>query len=93
MNPDFADAIGVIGGVLFVIFFWRTSVKKSHGHSIWSELDVFLASICLSYYAYSKGAYITKVLNLAWIYVAFRGVTSYVERRLSHQRRNRQHQA
>lgn len=88
MKPE--DIFGVVGGVLFLAFFWRTSIKKERGRTIWSEIDIFLAAVCLSVYSYYKGAYITIVLNLVWVYIAFRGVTSYVERRITRQKRRQE---
>jgi len=35
----------------------------------------------MSIYAYSKMAYVSIILNAVWAFVAFRGITTYTERR------------
>ena len=83
---DFMDWVGIAGGGLFLLAFWRTSIGKWTGKSLWYELDNFGGAVLMSIYAYSKGAYISIALNLVWAVVAFRGVTSWTERRLHRKR-------
>ena len=45
-------------------------------------MDNLIGATLMSIYAYSKGAYVGIVLNIVWGIVAFRGVSSYAERRL-----------
>lgn len=75
------DWLGLVGGIVLLFAFWRTSIGKWTGKSLWYELDNFIAAVLLSIYAYGKGATISVCLNLIWAVVAFRGVTSFAERR------------
>lgn len=86
MQWGMIDWLGLIGGVVLLFAFWRTSIGKWTGKSLWYELDNLIAAVLLSIYAYSKGALISVFLNLVWGVVAIRGVTSYAER---HNRRRR----
>jgi len=75
------DWIGIAGGVVLLFSFWRTSIGKWTGTSLWYELDNLIAAALLVIYSFSKGAAVNVVLNVVWAVVAFRGVTSYAERR------------
>lgn len=81
---NFIDAIGVIGGLLFLFAFYRTSIGRWTGKSLWYELDNLLGAVCMSAYAITKGAYVNVALNIVWGIVAFRGLTSIAERRNWH---------
>jgi hypothetical protein len=81
-NWGLIDYIGVIGGLFFLFAFYRTSIGKWSGKSFWYEMDNLIGATLMSIYAYSKGAYVGIVLNIVWGIVAFRGVSSYAERRL-----------
>lgn len=87
MHDGLINALGIAGGLLFLLAFWRTSIGKWKGTSFWYEFDNLLGAICLSFYAYAKGAYVNILLNLVWGIVAFRGVSSYAERRMGRQRK------
>lgn len=81
------DYLGLVGGLLLLFAFWRTSIGRWTGKSLWYELDNLVAAVLLSFYAFSKGAYVNIGLNLIWGIVAFRGVTSWAERRRRSQTR------
>jgi len=81
MHWELIDWVGLAGGLVLLFAFWRTSIGKWTGKSLWYELDNLIAAILLSIYSYSKGAIISVALNMVWGVVAFRGVTSYAERR------------
>lgn len=81
MHWELIDWAGLVGGLVLLFAFWRTSIGKWTGKSLWYELDNLMAATLLSIYAYGKGAMISVVLNIVWGVVAFRGVTSYSERR------------
>lgn len=89
MHWGLIDWVGLLGGLVLLFAFWRTSIGKWTGKSLWYELDNLMAAILLSVYAYSKGAIISVFLNLVWGVVAIRGVTSYAERRTLQRRRAR----
>lgn len=87
MKFGLIDWLGILGGATLLFAFWRTSIGKWTGKSLWYELDNFLAAALLIAYAFSKGAYVSIVINGVWAIVAIRGVTSYAERRIRRRRR------
>lgn len=78
----FIDYIGVIGGLFYLFAFWRISIGKWTGKSFWYEMDNLIGAVLMSFYAFSKEAYIGIVLNIVWGVVAFKGISSYSERKL-----------
>ncbi|HSW90495.1 MAG TPA: hypothetical protein VLF64_00700 [Candidatus Saccharimonadales bacterium] len=82
MTFGFIDWLGYIGGAVLLFAFWRTSIGKWTGKSLWYELDNLIAGILLTVYTFDKRAYASVIINLVWAVVAFRGVTSYAERRM-----------
>lgn len=80
------DWVGAFGGVALLFAFWRTSIGKWTGKSLWYELDNLIAALCLITYSLSKGAFVSVVVNAVWGIVAFRGVSSWTERRMQHKR-------
>ena len=87
MKMGLIDWVGVLGGITMLFAFWRTSIGKWTGKSLWYELDNFVAAALMMIYAFSKGAYVNIVLNAIWGTVAVVGVTSYAERRIRRRRR------
>lgn len=87
MSFSFIDLLGYVGGAVLLFAFWRTSIGKWTGTSLWYELDNLIAGVLLSIYTFSKGATVNVILNIVWGVVAFRGVTSYAERRMRRKRR------
>lgn len=86
MSFGFIDWLGYIGGAVLLFAFWRTSVGKWTGKSLWYELDNLIAGVLLTIYTFNKGAYASVIINVVWSIVAFRGVTSLAERRLHNKR-------
>lgn len=87
MKIEPIDVIGLIGGLLILFAFYRTSIGKWTGKSFWYEMDNLLGAACMSAYAFSKTAYISIILNIIWGIVAFRGIQPYAERRLGKEMR------
>lgn len=83
------DYIGVVGGAALLLGFYRTSIGKWKSTSLVYELDNLVAAVLLSIYTFSKLAYVSLVINIVWGIVAFRGVTSYAERRSKARRSSR----
>ena len=81
MPTSIFDYVGIIGASLILFSFYRTSIGKWTGKSLWYELDNLLGATCMSIYAVSKGAYVSILLNTVWAIVALRGLTSLAERR------------
>lgn len=77
------DCIGILGMLLVLFSFYRTSIGKWTGKSMWYELDNLFGALLMGVYAFSKGAYVNIVLNIVWGAVALRGVTTLAERRMS----------
>ena len=86
MKFGLIDWIGVAGGVTLLFAFWRTSIGKWTGKSIWYELDNLIAAVCLIVYSVNKGAYVSVVVNSVWAIVAVRGVSSWADRRTQRRR-------
>ncbi|HVS58773.1 MAG TPA: hypothetical protein VHD60_03480 [Candidatus Saccharimonadales bacterium] len=88
---DIIDVTGLFGVVLFLFAFYRTSIGRWTGRSLWYELDILISTVCLSVYAYSKGAYLSIAISAVWGIMAFKGLTSYAERRIggAYKRRHR----
>ena len=73
---------GLFGGALILFGFYRTSVGKWTGKSLWYELDNLFGAILITIYQLHHRAFISVVLNVIWAIVAIRGISSYAERRL-----------
>lgn len=76
-----SNGFGVLGASLILLGFYRTSVGKWTGRSLWFELDNLAGASFLIVYQLSIGAYVTLVLNVVWVVVAFVGITSIAQRR------------
>jgi len=81
MEWDTLDWIGLLGGILLLVGFWRTSIGTWRTTSFWYELDNLLGCALLLIYAWNKQAYVNILLNIIWGFVAFRGLASYEERK------------
>jgi hypothetical protein len=81
--------LGFFGGMLILFGFYRTSIGKWSGKSLWYELDNFFGATLLTFYQWHYKVYISVVLNIIWAIVAFRGISSYAERRLNGNRKKR----
>ena len=73
--------IGIIGAGLILFGFYRTSIGKWTGRSLWYELDNLFGALLLIVYQLSVGAYVSVILNVIWAVVALRGATSIAQRR------------
>ena len=78
----FIDYVGITGGILFLFGFYRVSIGKWTGKSMWYEIDNLLGAILMGWYTFEKGAFVNIFLNLVWGIVALNGVTSLAERRM-----------
>ena len=81
MPTTISTIIGIIGAGFILLGFWRTSIGKWTGKSLWYELDNLVGAILLIVYQLSVGAYVSVTLNIVWAIVAFAGVTSIAQRR------------
>jgi len=72
---------GILGAILVLFGFYRTTIGKWSGKSKIYELDNLLGASLLAVYQYHYKVYITMVLNVIWAAVALRGLTSYSQRR------------
>jgi len=80
MHMDWYNIVGTLGAALILLGFYRTSIGKWKSKSLVYELDNLVGSILLLVYHIHFQAYIGAVLNLVWMVVAFRGLTSFTER-------------
>jgi hypothetical protein len=81
--------IGLLGAVLILFGFYRTTIGQWSGRSLWYELDNFFGAIFLTIYQWHYKVYISVVINIIWAIVAFRGIEPYAKRRLNRQSRKR----
>jgi len=72
---------GVIGALLVLLGFYRISIGKWTGKSLWYEIDNLAGALLVTIYQLHYHAYVTMVVNIIWAVVAFKGVISYRERR------------
>lgn len=78
---DWIEVVGVAGAGLVLFGFYRTSIGRWTSTSFWYELDNLLGAILLSIYHIATETYAPLVVNVVWAIVAFRGITSFAERR------------
>jgi hypothetical protein len=76
-----STAFGIVGASCILLGFYRTSVGKWTGKSLWFELDNLVGALFLIVYQLSIGAYVTLILNIVWVIVAFAGINSIAQRR------------
>ena len=81
MEWHYIDWLGLLGGLLLLFGFWRINIRQWKTTSFWYEFDNLFGCGLLFLYALNKHAYVNIVLNVIWGIVAFRGLTSYAERR------------
>ncbi len=81
LAPAVSTAFGLAGASCVLFGFYRTSIGKWTGKSFWYELDNLVGASLLIIYQLSIGAYVTLVLNVTWVIVAFVGITSIAQRR------------
>lgn len=81
LKPIILNLIGIAGASCILFGFYRTSIGKWTGKSLWYELDNLIGASLLIVYQFSVGAYVSVTLNVIWAIVALRGVTSIAQRR------------
>lgn len=74
------DIMGVVGALLVLFAFYRIALGQWTSRSVWYELDNLVGAALLGYYTWSKGAYISVLINLVWFMVAIVGLRSIHER-------------
>lgn len=73
--------LGLVGALLILFGFYRTSIGRWTGKSLWYELDNLIGALMVASYQIHYRAYISVGVNVVWAVVALRGITSYRERR------------
>jgi hypothetical protein len=74
-------AVGILGALLILFGFYRTSIGKWTGTSLWYELDNLVGAVMVAVYQVHYHAYISVGVNIVWAAVALRGLTSLRQRR------------
>jgi hypothetical protein len=74
-------ALGIIGAIMVLFGFYRTTIGKWTGKSRLYELDNLVGASLIAVYQLHYKVYITVVLNVIWAIVALNGLTSYRQRR------------
>jgi hypothetical protein len=82
-----ANVLGIVGCVLILFGFYRTSIGQWTGKTLWFELDNFLGAAFLIIYSLDKKAYVNIALNVVWAAVALKGISSIEQRRAGKGRR------
>jgi hypothetical protein len=80
-------ALGLVGAMLILFGFYRTSIGRWRVKSLWYELDNFVGASFMAVYQLHYKAYISVVLNVIWAVVAFRGLEPYAQRKLIQEER------
>jgi hypothetical protein len=80
------NAIGIIGSLLVLFGFYRTSIGRWTNKSFWYELDNVIGSILVIVYQVRLHAYISVTVNVIWAVVAFKGISSFTERYVQYHR-------
>ena len=71
---------GAVGVFLVLVGIVRTSYGSWRHNSLWYELDTVIgASLIIRYQLHIK-AYITLPINVALVFISFRGLSSFAER-------------
>ena len=73
--------IGIVGAFLILTGFYRTSIGKWTNKSFWYELDNLIGALLLLIYQVHLHAYVSMIINIVWAIVAFRGISSYAQRK------------
>ncbi len=81
IHLDGLEVLGALGAAMILFGFYRTSIGRWTNKSLLYELDNLLGAGFLMVYNLSRHANISVVLDIVWIFVAFRGITSIAERR------------
>ena len=76
--------LGLVGAILILLGFYRTSIGHWSGKSMWYELDNFVGAVLMTIYQLHYKVYISVILNIIWAIVAFRGLEPYAQRRLNY---------
>jgi hypothetical protein len=72
--------IGLAGASLILLGFYRISIGRWTNKSFWYELDNMAGAGLLIAYQIHNHTYITTILNIVWLIVAFHGLTAFAER-------------
>lgn len=78
---DIYNFIGILGAAFVLFGLYRTSIGRWQHKSLWYEIDNALGATLLIIYLIHTRAYIGIVINAAYAFVAFKGLSSYAERR------------
>ncbi len=81
--------IGFLGALLVLLGFYRTSIGRWTNKSFLYEFDNLIGAGLIVSYQLHHHIYVTLILNVVWVLVAFRGITSWAERRLNPPKKSR----
>lgn len=76
----FYNGVGLVGAVLILMGFYRTSIGKWKNKSFIYEMDNLVGALFLIIYQMHYHAYISVTVNVIWAIIAFRGLTSFAQR-------------
>jgi len=81
------NALGIFGALLLLFGFYRITIGKWSGKSVWYEFDNALGTILIIVYQIHYHAYVTVVVNAVWAAVAVMGLAAFLRRVHGHRRR------
>lgn len=79
--PFYVQVIGGVGAFLVLLGFYRTSIGTWKTTSFWYELDNLIGALLLIIYGVKLHAFMGVVINVVWSIVAFKGISSFAQRR------------
>lgn len=74
------NIVGIIGAILILMGFYRTSIGKWKNKSFIYEMDNLVGALFLIIYQMHYHAYISVTVNVIWAIIAFTGLTSFAQR-------------
>ncbi len=80
MSLGLYDIVGYTGAFLILFGFYRTSIGKWTNKSLLYELDNFVGAACLLVYNIHNATYVGVLVNIVWLGVAVRGMSSFADR-------------
>lgn len=74
------NIMGIVGAAFILFGFYRTSIGRWTNKSLWYELDNIIGPSLLIAYQLHHHTYVSMVVNVVWVLVAFRGLRPFVSR-------------
>lgn len=73
--------VGIAGVICILFGLWRNSIGRWKNKSLMYELDTVVGASLVIIYQLHVHAYVTLPINLVLVFILFRGLTSYADRK------------